>query len=187
MDEKPSSTLWPGWAFYLCPHRAESHWERRAGGKGNEQHWLLSAAAVAKPLAFIKELYPFTLIKRQCFYLQGSPPPIPLPKNLFSVCLGLTTDPLNLSVLWFLWSQKKSGMKPNSFLQQMFSNNREGDMEECIKASPQPSFQRFWLVVGSTASLFVMLDGHCWFGMLSCRISKGNGEVTPPPTCLPLL
>lgn len=73
MEQKPSCPLWPGWAFYLCLHRVESCRERRAGGRVNERHWLLSASTVPRPLAFIKELYPFTLIKRQCFYLQGDP------------------------------------------------------------------------------------------------------------------
>lgn len=51
----------------------ESCREWRAGLRVNERHWLLSASTVPRPLAFIKESYPFTLIKRQCFYLKGDP------------------------------------------------------------------------------------------------------------------
>lgn len=82
------------------PSQVELCREWNAGGRVNEQHRLLSASTVPRPLAFIKESYPFTLIKRQWFYLEGDPS-----EPASSRCLTTNTHPLitfNLSIWWFL-------------------------------------------------------------------------------------
>lgn len=100
------------------PSQMESCRERRVKGRVNEQHCLLSALTVPRPLAFIKESYPFTLIKRQCFYLEGDPSE-PAPSR------SLTTNPPSSS-LWICPSA-------HSFFSLSITQENDGlEMLKCI-------------------------------------------------------